>query len=269
MHAETKEPAFATAFHKGLDYILQAQYPSGGWPQFFPPPTNTYHRRITFNDNAMTRLLVLLREVTEDERYAFVGPDRREKSRAAFGRGVECILKCQIKVDGKITAWCAQHDEVTFEPRPGRKFELVSLSAAESVGIVRLLMSIKSPTPEVVAAVEGAVMWLGEVRIRGVRVEVRDDASSPTGKNKVMVADADAPPLWARFYEVGTNRPIFSDRDAVKAYDIAKIGEERRNGYAWYGTWPQHLIEVEYAAWKKKLAKPDQKLKNGRIVRST
>ena len=30
------------------------------------------------------------------------------------------------------------------------------------------------------------------------------------GSDVVVVPDASAPPLWARFYEIGTNRPIFS-----------------------------------------------------------
>jgi hypothetical protein len=39
----------------------------------------------------------------------------------------------------------------------------------------------------------------------------------------------------------------------VKKYDIAEIEPERRNGYAWYGTWPARLPK-EHAAWKAKLA---------------
>jgi hypothetical protein len=48
----THDPRYRVAFTRGLRYILQAQYPSGGWPQFAPPP-KTYHRHITFNDDAM------------------------------------------------------------------------------------------------------------------------------------------------------------------------------------------------------------------------
>ena len=74
---------------------------------------------------------------------------------AAFERGVQCILKCQIVVGGKRTAWCAQHDENDYRPRAGRTFELASLSGAESVGVVRLLMSLDDPSPDVIKAVEG------------------------------------------------------------------------------------------------------------------
>jgi PelA/Pel-15E family pectate lyase len=246
----TKDERYRKAFAKGLGYILKAQYPTGGWPQFHPPGKH-YHRHITFNDHAMVRVMELLREVGSSERYAFAGARARKDARAAFDRGVRCILRCQVKVNGKRTAWCAQHDEKDFRPRPGRSYELVSLSGAESVGIVRLLMSLEAPSPEVVQAVEAAVAWFESARIKGIRVELRKDAKAPRGRDKVVVKDAKAPPMWARFYEIGTNRPIFADRDGVARYDLSQIGYERRNGYVWLGYWPQRLLERDYPAWKK------------------
>jgi pectate lyase len=246
----TREARYRTAFEKGLDYILKAQYATGGWPQHYPPG-KSYHRHITFNDNAMVRLMELLREVGTSKRYAFVNAERRQAARAAFGRGIQCILRCQVLVVGKRTAWCAQHDEKDYRPRSGRSYELVSLSGAESVGVVRLLMSLDDPSPEVVQAVEAAVAWFESAKRKGIRVEVRKDEEAPRGRNKVVVKDASAPPLWARFYEIGTNRPIFADRDGVKKYDLAQIGYERRNGYAWLGYWPQRLLAKEYPAWKR------------------
>jgi PelA/Pel-15E family pectate lyase len=247
----TKDERYRTAFAKGYDYILKAQYPSGGWPQFAPPP-KSYHRHITFNDNAMVRLMEFLRETDRSANYDFLPAEKRQAARAAFDRGIACILKCQIKVDGKLTAWCAQHDEVDLKPRPARSYELVSLSGAESVGIVRLLMSLEKPSPEVVKSVDGAAAWFEAAQLKGIKVVTEKDAKSPTGKNRVVVKDANAPPLWARFYEIGANKPIFSDRDGIAKANLADIGYERRNGYAWLGAWPQRLLSVEYPAWKKK-----------------
>ena len=59
-------------------------------------------------------------------------------------------------MNGRLAAWCAQHDEHTLAPAPARKFEPVSLSGGESVGVVRFLMSLDEPSPEVIAAVEQA-----------------------------------------------------------------------------------------------------------------
>ena len=64
---------------------------------------------------------------------------------------------------------------------------------------------------------------------------MRADDKAPRGKDKVVVKDPNAPGLWARFYEIGTNRPIFCDRDGVAKHDLSEIGYERRNGYACYG----------------------------------
>ena len=121
-YAATKDDRYRVAVEKGIDYILKAQYPTGGWPQYYPPGTK-YHRHITFNDDAMVRLMEFLRETATSDRYAFLDAGRKEAARRAFARGVQCILKCQIRVNGKLTAWCAQHDEKDFSPRPGRTFE--------------------------------------------------------------------------------------------------------------------------------------------------
>ncbi len=46
---------------------------------------------------------------------------------------------------------------------------------------------------------------------------------------------------WARFYEIGTNRPIYGDRDGEIHYDLDDVSEERRSGYAWRGSWADGL----------------------------
>ncbi len=241
---QTKDERCRSAFVRGLDHILKAQYPTGGWPQFYPPGRQ-YHRHITFNDGAMVRLMTFLRETYTDQCYAFLDAPRRAASRQAFDRGVACILKCQIRVDGQLTAWCAQHDEIDLSPRPGRSYELASISGSESVGIVRLLMTLDPATPGVADAIGGAVAWFKASALHGIRVDKRDG-------DTVVVEDPSAPPLWARFYEIGTNTPIFCDRDGVAKRTLGEIGHERRNGYSWLGGWPQRLIAEEYARWLQK-----------------
>src|SRR5687768_11493358 len=51
----TKDTNYSAPFLRGLNHILQAQYPNGGWPQYSPPPKDKYHRHITFNDGSMLR----------------------------------------------------------------------------------------------------------------------------------------------------------------------------------------------------------------------
>jgi PelA/Pel-15E family pectate lyase len=202
---------------------------------------------------------ILVREVATTTDYDFVEETRRKAAAVAFDRGIECILKCQIRVDGQLTVWCAQHDEIDFRPQPARTYELATLSGAESVGITRLLMSIDSPSPEIVKSVDAAVSWFGNVKLTGIRVAAVKDDNAPKGVNRVVVADPQAPPLWARFYDIETNAPVFADRDRVPRQTLADIGYERRNGYAWYGNWPQKLLDGEYDEWKRRIAtKPNE-----------
>jgi len=246
----TKDEAYRQAFDRGLAHVLVAQYPHGGWPQYYPL-SKQYHRHVTFNDNSMVRVMEFVREVGRDARYAFVDAKQRAACLAAFDRGVACILKCQIVVDGQPTVWCAQHHAETLLPVTARSYELPSFSGSESVGITRLLMSLERPSPEVKAAIEGAVKWLQQHKLTGIRIDSVDDPKADKGKNRVVVKDPNAEPLWARFYDLKTGKPFFCDRDGIPKPELADIGYGRRNGYSWYGSWPRDLIEKDYPAWKK------------------
>jgi len=248
----TKELAYRDAFDRGLDYILDGQYPNGGWPQFSPPGKG-YARHITFNDGAMVRLLDFLREVATSTTYEFVDGARRQAAGKSVDLGIGCILKCQIVIDGKRTVWCAQHDEIDFSPQSARSYELATFSGSESVGITRFLMSLENPTPEIVESVDAAIEWFDQAAIKGIRVEMQKDPEGPEGVNRVVIQDESAPPLWARFYDLRTQAPVFVDRDGVPRRSLSEIGYERRNGYAWYGNWPQKLLSGEYSKWKLNL----------------
>jgi len=238
-------------FIKGLDFLLAAQYANGGFPQYFPLRKG-YYTHITFNDGAMIGVLRLLRDIAKKtSAYSFVDEERRGKAEKAVQQGIECILKTQIRVAGRLTVWCAQHDESTLAPAAARKYELPSLSGSESVGITRFLMGIERPDSQVIAAIEAAVAWFEQSKLTGIKwVEERLKSG---GSDHVVVKDPKADPLWARFYEIGTNRPIFVGRDGVIKYNVAEIEAERRNGYQWYVSTPAVLLSRDYPAWKKKL----------------
>jgi PelA/Pel-15E family pectate lyase len=250
VYTATKQERFAAAFRKGFEYLMKSQYPNGGWPQFYPL-RHGYWDHITYNDDAMVGVLVALRGIAGGAReYTFLSDAERTRARQAMERGIDCILKTQVTQNGKLTAWCAQHDERTLAPAKARAYEHPSLSGSEGVGIVEFLMGIEKPSAEIVRSIEAAVAWFREVRITGIR-EVRQPVPGTPGGNKVIVADPTAPPLWARFYELGTNRPIFSGRDSVIRYSIAEIESERRNGYRWYTDHPAKLLDHDYPGWKQ------------------
>jgi len=252
VHAVQPQSRLLHSFIEGFDYLIKAQYDNGGWPQFYPDLSG-YYRHITFNDGAMIGVMKLLRDVAnKNPAYSFIDDERRAKAEKAVQKGIECILKTQLIVDGHRTVWCAQHDEVTLKPAPARTYELVSFSGLESVDIVRFLMSIPNPNATVVEAIEGAVTWFQKSQLSGIRWVEKKDPSKPEGTDRVVVNDPNAPPLWARFYDLNTNRPIFVGRDGVVKSEVAAIEHERRNGYAWYVEEPAKLLNKDYPEWRKK-----------------
>jgi PelA/Pel-15E family pectate lyase len=253
--AATRIVRFRDGAIAGLDYLLRAQYRNGGWPQYFPL-RDDYSRHITFNDDAIARVLTLLREVADGrEPFGFVDAGRRAQVRAASERGLEILLDTQIKVDGSLTVWCAQHDATTLAPAPARTYELPSFSGSETVKIVRYLMSVPDPSPRVVAAVEAAVAWLRSHALHGIRVEKRPDPATPRGYDLVVVDAPGAPPLWARFYDLDAGKPIFVGRDGIKRERLSDIEYERRTGYSYLGPYAASLLEREYPAWKEARAR--------------
>ncbi len=180
MHAQRPDPRYQAAIERGIDFLLAAQYANGGWPQFYPSREG-YYTHITFNDDAMANVLEVLRDTALNRPpFATLDAGRRSRAGAAVERGIACILRCQIRVEGRLTAWCAQHDETTFAPAKARKYEHPSLSGLETVGIVRFLMGEESPTPEIIASVHAAVAWLKQVQLSGLRIE-DIPADTPTG----------------------------------------------------------------------------------------
>ena len=134
---------------------------------------------------------------------------RREAAGRAFDAGIACILKCQIRVDGKLTVWCAQHDEMTLEPARRRS---VRAAVAQRLGERRHPDAADEPGrpgPGRRPGGRAGARWFEASKLTGIRQAVVDG-------DKKIVADPKAPPLWARFYEIGTNRPFFCGRDGVK-----------------------------------------------------
>jgi PelA/Pel-15E family pectate lyase len=254
MYKQLNNKTYLQAAEKGIKYLLDAQYANGGFPQFYPD-LSSYRHEITYNDDAMINALNILWDVAKKtNNFEVVNAAFIPKAEKALQRGIQCILKTQIKVKKQLTAWCAQYDENTLQPAMARKFELVSISGNESVGIVKFLMKIENPSTEIKNAIIAAVEWFEKVKIKGYKYVDITDAAMPNGKDRVIVADTSST-IWARFYEIGTNTPFFSGRDSIKKYKVSEIEHERRVGYGWYGTWPKELLEKEYPTWRKKYCK--------------
>jgi pectinesterase len=253
LYKHIPDERYKKAFLLGLTYVLDAQYDkydNGGWPQFFPYDTS-YYRHITYNDNSMVNILELLNGIIKNKGYFSITPDKATIARAkkAFNKGIDCIIKTQYKQNGVLTVWCAQHDEKTLLPAKARAYELPSLSGQESAGIVLLLMSLDNPSKDIKNAINCAVAWFEKTKIIGWKQEWYRNESNQ--KEKRLVPDSTALPIWARFMELENNKPFFCDRDGIKKSSMMEIGRERRAGYGWYSDQPRLVLE-KYPEWKTK-----------------
>jgi len=236
-HAETGEDRYHTSLMRALDYLLAAQYPNGCWPQVYPL-MGGYHDAVTFNDDATVNVLKVLRDIARGRLEATaISEAGRARGASALERGIECLVRAQVVVGGQRTIWGQQHDPLTFFPVKARSYEPPSLAGRESAGIVAFLMDIPNPSDAVVAAVHAAVDWFAAHAVRGI-------AYDPA---KGVVEAPGAGPTWARMSEIGTNRPIFSNRDGVILYDYTKL-TDRATGYAWF-TPEGAAVLAEYENW--------------------
>ena len=234
--AQDYEPA-RDGFLRGLEYILKAQYPNGGWPQVYPLEGG-YHDNITYNDGAMINVLEFLHAVEQGD-YPFVDDETLMRVRTAIDRGDECILETQVVEGGVKKVWCAQHDPITLKPAKARSFEWASLSGGESAGIVVYLMEQAAPSTEMHEAVAAAHRWFVENAIYGKRFLFNE---------LKLINDPEAGPIWPRFFELETGRPIFVQRDASQAfYSLVELPPSS-NGYAWYQDAGKDVLE-KYPAW--------------------
>lgn len=252
-----KNDRYRDATLRGFDFIVASQYSNGGFPQRYPNPKG-YSAHITFNDGVMIGNLNVLKDAADKKaHWAWLDEERRRKAQKGVNRGIDCILKCRIRVNDQIVGWCQQHDENSYQAVPARTFELASICPQDSTEIIRFLMRLEKPDDEIQRTIHQSVAWLDKVRIVGIRT---DKIAAPTIEferhrsnfDVVVVEDPKARPIWARHYEIGTDRPIFAGRDAVKRYSLREIERERRTGTPWYGNWPESMIANDYPAWKER-----------------
>lgn len=187
----------------GFDGLLAAQAPNGGWGQHYkgaadpklpviPPaipnpwphvwPNVDYTGFYTLNDNNIkVAIILLLRayELEKNERYL----------NAAKKAGDFLLL---ARLPEPHPAWAQQYNE-RMEPVWARKFEPPAVCSVESLGALSALHELWLGTGDerYLEPMKPVLAWLEKVRL-------------PDGR-------------WARFYELGTNRPLYCK---AKTYEI-------------------------------------------------
>ena len=234
---------YREAFLRGVRYLLFAQFPNGGWPQVWPLEGG-YHDAITYNDNAMVQVTDIMRGIADGrDEYAFAPAETRAQARQAFERGIQCILATQLKSAGELSVWAQQYDALTLEPVSARDYEMPARCGSESDDVMILLMDqLPNPSREEQRAIRAAAAWFKKTAIY-------DQAYGPTANGRGLTPKAGGP-IWARYYQLDTDKPIFGDRDKSIHDNLNELSSERRNGYAWFSSDPQRALD-RFEVWSK------------------
>ena len=247
VYTKTKESRYKEAVGKGLNYLLKTQKKNGGWRGW---DVNA----ITYNDEVTTGVLELFLRINEgDINYTWLDGSMKKRIYQALQKGIDIILRTQYVQNGVKTVWGQQHDNETLLPVQARTFELPSLVSTESCSVLKLLMEIPHPSAQVIEAVKAGVAWLEKSAIQGIRVEkveIKPDQiiNAEYPYDLKVVKDKKAPRIWARFYELDTNKPFMARRDGTKVYQLSDVDPERRTGYDWYTYIPETLLQ-HYPQW--------------------
>ena len=218
---EPRDQRIREARDYALQKLLAAQRPNGGWPQRwtgapvevkeypvqparFPRdypreyPKENYMGFYTLNDNTHRDCVVTLLDAGKR-----LG---RPEYRAAALKGGDFLLLAQLPEPQP--AWAQQYNP-QLEPAWARAFEPPSVCSNESGGAMRLLVDLYLETGDekYLAPLPRAIAWFKRSEI--------------------------SPGIWARMYEIGTNTPIYGDRDGKIKYRVEDLSPERQTGYSW------------------------------------
>jgi PelA/Pel-15E family pectate lyase len=253
VYRRSGETKYRDSARQALNFLLTMQYQSGGFPQVYPARlgTTAYSNHVTFNDDAMARVMVLLHQAAKLKPpldQDIFTTDERDRIASAITKGIDYIVKAQIAQNGVKTVWCAQHDPTTYAPMGARSYELPSKSGKESQGVVGLLMT-QPQTPEIKAAVHAALAWYRSDSVKVANTAYVKRPAGNTDDNYNPIQTKSGSTMWYRFYDLDKDVGFFSGRLPMdnppgvgKKYDIMEIEAERRFNYEWGGSYGSKLL---------------------------
>jgi pectinesterase len=220
----------------GLDLVLAAQLPNGCWPRVYPLRGGG-NDAITVGDGGMLNVLHMLLPVARGALH-FVDDALLRRAEQSLLRGVDCILRTQVMVDGRRTGWSARLDPLTLAPILADAREPAGLGARETPVVLGFLMPYETSDPRVAAAVRGGAAWLRETMLWGL-LRGSDGAPAPA---------PGAWPLWARVYEFG-NRAIFTDSAGSVRHGLPPRADSA-GADPWLISWPAATL-AQYDEWAR------------------
>lgn len=231
-----------SALEFGLNRMIDAQYPVGAWPQRFDGqpynpanhpvkpasipadwprhwPRAEYGGFYTLNDNTQSdciRTMLAAYRHTGDEKFL-----------QAAKRGGGFLILAQLPEPQP--AWAQQYN-YEMQPAWARAFEPPAVCTGESGGVVRTLgrLYLETGDKKFIQPIPAFIEWVRRSQL--------------------------SPERWARLYELGTNKPIYGDRDGEIHYTLAEVSAERQRGYSWQGSFGL----PETMEWCERLQREDR-----------
>ena len=185
VYKETLDPVYKEPLLKALDFILEAQYPLGGWPQRYPL-SHGYSAYYTFNDGVMIRNIDVLWKA-----HRFFGDERYHD---AAVRGMFFYLISQYR--DPQAGWSQAHD-LDLVPAGARSYEPKGLTTGTTTANIRDLQKFYRMTGDrrFLRGIPAALDWL-------------ENSTLPEGHS-------DQGHTHAEFVELGTNKPLYAHREGT------------------------------------------------------
>ncbi len=191
MYIEKLDPAYKYPLDKAINFVLESQYPTGGWPQRYPlmyefshHGKDDYTSYPTFNDNVTAGNINFLIQC-----YLTLGERRFLEP---INRGMNFYLVTQ---QSKPQAGWAQQYTKDLKPAGARTYEPKALSLNETAASIRQLIAFYRMTGETrfLDRVPEALDWMDSCKL--------DESQTEVGKY-----------THPRDIEIGTNKPLYTHR---------------------------------------------------------
>ncbi|MCB0664651.1 MAG: hypothetical protein KDC80_02460 [Saprospiraceae bacterium] len=177
---EADDPELTAAIEKALQMMMKTQLENGGWPHQYPAQGN-YHDYATFNDRGINDCIRVMLEAQAQYPH--------DAYRESLDKAGRFLLISQLPPPQP--GWAQQYNEF-LQPAWARSFEPPAVCPLVTVFNIQSLLDLYDYTGEhkYLEPIPDAIRWLKESKLS-------------TGK-------------WGRFLELGTNKPLYYDRDRIR-----------------------------------------------------
>jgi PelA/Pel-15E family pectate lyase len=233
LYLEKRDSRFKPALDRAITFVLNSQYPNGGWPQRYPKAREWRHHGlpdytgyITFNDDVAgenIKFLIMVWQTLADPRAL-----------PAIRMAMDCFIACQQPAPQP--AWGLQHSYPDLKPAGARTYEPKAFTTHTTAQNLTSLMDfyVLTGEPKYLARIPEALDWLAAVKL----------------------ADNIAPgkPRWPTFIDVGTNAPLYVHRRGSNVvngeYYVDKNPAKTLAHYSSFRNVPLDALRKRYAALK-------------------